>query len=87
MVMRFRPFFATALAVLAAAPLAAVAALERGVAFIYGLFVPTLAEPRDFRLAPEGPVLNMTRQAFDPALQHSLRHEAGTRQRAASRGG
>lgn len=87
MVIRFPRFLFSALAVLAAAPLAAAAAIERGVAFVYGLLAPTFASTRDFRLAPEGPVLNMNRAPFDPALQHSLRHEAGHRRRAAMRGG
>jgi hypothetical protein len=87
MVMRHRSFFAAAFAVLAAAPLAAISALERGVAFVFALVAPAFADKRDFRLAPEGPVLTMTGQAVDPALQQSMRHEAGHRQRAASRSG
>lgn len=87
MSMRFRPFLAAAFAVLAAAPLAAISALERGVAFVFALVAPSLADKRDFRLAPEGPAMNMTGQAVDPALQHSMRHEAGHRLRAASRSG
>lgn len=86
MVLRYRPFFAAALSLIAAAPLAAVSALERGVAFIYGLFVPATAL-RAPRLAVPGPAMNMTRAPFAAALQNSLRHEAGHRKRAASRGG
>ncbi len=87
MIMLVRRFSSAALALLAAAPMAAVAALERGAAFLIAL-VPTMAaEPRDFRLAPAGPVLTMDGQAFDQSLQHSLRHEAGHRTRSSSRGG
>lgn len=87
MIMLARRFSIAALAVLAAAPLAVVSALERGAAFLIAL-VPTMASaPHDFRVLPAGPALSMDGQAFDSALQHSLRHEAGTRQRAASRGG
>jgi len=87
MVMRYRPFFAAAFTILAVAPLAAISALERGIAFVFALIAPSLADKRDFRLAPEGPVLTMTGQAVDPALQQSMRHEAGQRLRAASRSG
>lgn len=69
------------------APMAAVRALERGAVFLFDLIVPS-PDKRDFRLAVDaGPALELRGLPVDPALQQSLRHEAGFRRRTASRGG
>lgn len=80
----FRGYFLSAMAVLAAAPLAAWGVLERGIAFVWAWLAP---EPRDFtEVSFEGLSLGYTGHvALDPALQQEMRHEAGMKRMAAAR--
>ena len=70
-----------------AAPAVAVEFIERTAAAIFHFLAPAFKDTRDLRVAYDGPALNLDRAPLDPALQHSLRHEAGTRLRAIGRGG
>lgn len=70
-----------------AAPAVAVEFIERTAIAIFNFIAPAFASTRDMRVAYDGPALNLDRAPLDPALQQSLRHEAGTRVRAIGRGG
>lgn len=76
---RFASFVYAALALVAAAPLALVQAVERGVAFVWAWLVPEPDRPRDtFDLAGRD-VAYAGDVPVDAALLNSLRHEAGMR--------
>lgn len=84
---RFRGYVIAALIAVVRAPEVAVDFIERTAAAIFNFIAPAFKHTRDFRVAYDGPALDIDRGSLDPALRHSLRHEAGTRQRAAGRGG
>jgi hypothetical protein len=88
MALRFRFFIAAAVSLIAAVPRAAVAALERGVSLLYDVIAPVLTPATPLRLATAADApMTLMRSPLPPALQQSLRHEAGSRQRGAMRGG
>lgn len=70
-----------------AAPAVAVEFIERTAVALYNLLAPIFKDTRDFRVAYDGPLVDIDRAPFDPSLLQSLRHESGTRTRAAMRGG
>lgn len=66
-----------ALAMLAAAPIAMINAVDRAVAFVMAWFAP---EPRDVRCSEFDSEVAFTEfSPLDPALVNSLRHESGMR--------
>lgn len=69
------------------APEVAVDFIERTAVALFHLIAPAFKDTRDFRVSYDGPVGVIDRAPLDPALQQSLRHEAGTRLRAIGRGG
>jgi hypothetical protein len=70
-----------------AAPAVAVEFIERTAVALFNFFAPAFKDTRDLRVAYDGPAMLLDRAPLDPALQQSLRHEAGTRLRAIGRGG
>lgn len=75
---RLAAFCSLACSLIIAAPLAVIAAVERGFAFLWAL-LPTFAS--ESWLVPASPTLafDAAGAANDPALLNSLRHEAGMR--------
>lgn len=70
-----------------AAPAVAIDLVERTAARLFDLIAPVFKDTRDFRVAYDGPVAAIDRPSLASSLLQSLRHEAGTRLRAAGRGG
>lgn len=83
----FRGYLIAMVTFVCAAPAVAVDFIERTAVALYNLLAPVFKDTRDFRVAYDGPAQILDRAPLDPALQQSLRHEAGTRTRAIGRGG
>jgi len=83
---RFLAFASLAIAAIVGFPSAFVAAVDRGIDRALD-FIASLGWASLPRLVIDGPTLELESPGvpFDPALQHSLRHEANHDHRAAAR--
>lgn len=83
----FRGWIIVAATALIRAPEVAVDFIERTAVALYHLIAPEFKSTRDLRVAYEGPAGDIDRGALDPALQQSMRHEAGVHRIGSARGG